>query len=50
MLLAERFDAVLSLAETRRSRGVPLTDDEIQAEVDTVRAQRRQDQRGAAGR
>ena len=52
-LLAERFDAVLSDADRRRPAqvGAPgeLTDEQIQAEVDAVRRQRREDRQRAAG-
>ena len=48
-LLAERFDTALSEADRRRGPQPDLTDDQIQAEVDTVRRQRRQEQRRAAG-
>ena len=48
-LLAERFDAVL--AESDRGRGAQpeVTDEQIQAEVDAVRHQRREDRQRAAG-
>jgi hypothetical protein len=48
-LLAERFDT--TLAETDRVRGsMPaMTDQDIQAEVDVVRTQRRQDRHRSAG-
>ena len=42
-LLAERFDAVLSDSDRRRDAGAELTNDQIQAEVDAVRRQRRED-------
>jgi len=48
-LLAERFDAALSEADRQRGPRPELTDDEIQAEVDAVRRQRRQDRLRAAG-
>jgi hypothetical protein len=49
-LLAERFDAVLSDSDSRRSLRAELSDDQIQAEVDVVRRQRRKDRESAAGR
>jgi hypothetical protein len=49
-LLAERFDAVLSEDDQRRGPQPELTDDEIQAEVDAVRRQRREARQRAAGR
>lgn len=48
-LLAERFDAALCEADRRRGSQPELRDDEIQAEVDQVRRQRREDRRRAAG-
>ncbi len=42
-LLAERFDSALSEADLRRTGEPELTDGEIQAEVDAVRRQRRED-------
>jgi len=48
-LLAERFDTTLSEADRRRGPQTELTDDEIQAEVDSVRRQRRQERQRAAG-
>jgi hypothetical protein len=49
ILLAERFEAVLS--ESDRSRGAQgeVSDEQIQAEVDAVRRQRREDRQRAAG-
>lgn len=49
-LSAERFDAVLADADIRREGSLPLTDEEIQKEVDAVRDHRRQDRQRAAGR
>ena len=48
-LLAERFDAVLMESDQRRSGQRALTDEQIQAEVDAVRRQRREDRKRAAG-
>lgn len=48
-LLAERFDSALSEADRQRPQQPPLTDEEIQAEVDAVRRQRRQDRLRASG-
>jgi hypothetical protein len=48
-LLAERFDAVLSESDRRRPAQPELTDDQIQAEVDAVRRQRREDRQRAPG-
>lgn len=48
-LLAERFDSVLSESDRRRTPQPELTDGEIQAEVDAVRRQRREDRQRAAG-
>jgi hypothetical protein len=48
-LLAERFDAVLSDSDRRHRAHAELTDDDIQAEVDTVRRHRREDRRRAPG-
>jgi hypothetical protein len=48
-LLAERFDATLSEADRRRGGQPELSDDEIQAEVDAVRRQRRQERHHANG-
>ena len=47
-LLAERFEAVLSESDQRRKSGAALTDQEIQAEIDSVRSQRREDRQRAA--
>jgi hypothetical protein len=47
-LLAERFDAVLSESDQRRGPQPELTDEQIQAEVDAVRSQRREDRQRAA--
>ncbi len=49
ILLAERFDAVLSDSDRRTGSQAPLTDEQIQAEVDAVRRQRREDRQRAAG-
>lgn len=49
-LLAERFDHVLAECDQQRTGRPSLTDGEIQSEVDEVRAKRRQDRYGAAGR
>ena len=48
-LLAERFGAVLSDSDRRRGTQPPLTDEQIQVEIDAVRAQRREDRQRAAG-
>jgi hypothetical protein len=48
-LLAERFDAVMSESDRRRGTHPELTDEQIQAEVDAVRRQRREDRQRAAG-
>ena len=48
-LLAERLDAVLSESDRRRGSQAELTDEQIQAEVDAVRRQRREDRQRAAG-
>ena len=51
-LLAERFDAVMAESDRKRQGQPPPTEDEIQAEVDAVRRQRRnarEDGRHAAG-
>ena len=48
-LLAERFDSVLSGSDQRRGSQSELTDEQIQAEVDAVRRQRREDRQRAAG-
>jgi len=49
ILLAERFDAVLSESDRRRGAQPEVTDEQIQAEVDSVRRQRREDRQRAAG-
>jgi hypothetical protein len=41
-LLAERFDAVMSDSDRQHNSAVELTDEQIQAEVDAVRRQRRE--------
>lgn len=46
-LLLERFDNVLSKADQHRGSRTGLTDEEIQAEVDEIRRQRREDRRRA---
>jgi hypothetical protein len=48
-LLAERFDAVLADSDRRRGARPDLSDEQIQAQVDVVRVQRRKDRRRAAG-
>lgn len=48
-LLAERFDAVLSNSDRSRAGQPAVSDAEIQAEVDAVRGQRREDRQRAAG-
>ncbi len=48
-LLAERFNAVLAESDRRRAGQPPVTDEQIQAEVDAVRRQRREDRHRAAG-
>jgi hypothetical protein len=49
-LLAERFNAVLSNFDIQRSTQPPVTDEQIQSEVDAVRQQRWEDRQRAAGR
>ena len=49
ILLAERFDAVLSESDRRRGAQPEVSDEQIQAEVDSVRRQRREDRQRAAG-
>ncbi len=49
-LLAERFDAVLSESDRKRAGQPAVSDEEVQAEVDAVRGQRREDRQRAAGR
>lgn len=39
-LLAERFDAVLSESDRNRGGRAPVTDEQIQAEIDDVRRNR----------
>jgi hypothetical protein len=46
MLLAERFDAVLSDSDRRRGASAELTDEQIQTEVEAVRRQRREAREG----
>jgi hypothetical protein len=51
-LLAERFDSVMAESDRRREGKPPVSDEQIQAEVDAVRRQRRdvrEDRRRAAG-
>ena len=48
-LLAERFDAVLSESDRQRATQAQLSDEQIQAEVDAVRHQRREGRQRAAG-
>ena len=48
-LLAERFDAVLSESDRRRGTPPEVTDDQVQAEVDAVRRQRREGRQRAPG-
>ena len=48
-LLAERFEAVLAESDRQRAVQPPLTDEQIQAEVDAVRRQRREDRSRRAG-
>lgn len=47
-LLAERFDAVLSESDRRRAGQTAVSDEQIQAEVDAVRGQRREGRKGVA--
>ena len=49
ILLAERFDAVLSESDRRRGAQPEVSDEQIQAEIDSVRGQRREDRQRAAG-
>lgn len=49
MLLAERFEAVLSDADRGRAGQPAVSDEQVQAEVDAVRRQRREDRQRAAG-
>lgn len=48
-LLAERYEATLWEADRRRGAQAPLTDEEIQGEIDAVRSQRREGRRHAPG-
>jgi hypothetical protein len=48
-LLAERFDAVLAESDRRHSGQPAVSEEQIQAEVDAVRGQRREDRQRAAG-
>ena len=48
-LLAERFETTLADSDRRRGAQAELTDDDIQAEVDAVRRQRREDRQRASG-
>lgn len=49
-LLTERFDSVLAEADRQRGAQAPMDDEQIQAEVDAVRRQRREDRQRAPGR
>ena len=49
-LMAERFDAAISEGDQQRTNGSgELTDEQVQAEVDAVRRQRRQERLRATG-
>ena len=48
-LLAERYDGVLADSDRKRTGQSPLTDQQIQAEVDAVRCQRQENRQRAAG-
>jgi hypothetical protein len=48
-LLVERFDAVLSESDQQRAGQPVESDEQIQANIDAVRGQRREDRRRAAG-
>jgi hypothetical protein len=48
-LLAERFDAVLSESDRQRVTEPAVSDEQIRAEVDAVRRQRREDRHRAVG-
>lgn len=48
-LLSARFDTVLSESDRLRPSRVSVTDEEIQAEVEAVRRQRRQERLSAPG-
>jgi hypothetical protein len=48
-LLAERFDAILSESDRGREGQHPVSDARIQAEIDAVRRQRREERRRAVG-
>jgi hypothetical protein len=47
-LLCERFDAVLANADRQRGQQAELTEDQIQSEIDAVRAKRQEDRTRAA--
>lgn len=49
-LLAERFDTVLAECDGSRQGQPPVSDQEIQAEIDAVRRNRREERQRAAGR
>ena len=48
-LLSERFDAVMAESDRGRQGEAQPTDQEIQAEIDAVRRQRREDRQRATG-
>lgn len=48
-LLAERFGAVLAESDRRQAGRTPITDEQIQVEVDAVRRQRWEDRQRAPG-
>jgi hypothetical protein len=48
-LLAERCDATLAESDRSRKGQPPVSDEQVQAEVDAVRRQRREDRQRAAG-
>lgn len=48
-LLAERFDAVLSDSDRQHDSAAELTDEQVQAEVDAVRRQRREGRQRVPG-
>lgn len=48
-LLAERFDAALSDSDRQHGTRPPLTDEQVQAEIDAVRGKRREERRRASG-
>ena len=49
LLTAERFTQVLAESDRSRQGQPPLTDEDIQAEIDAARAERRQGEHRAAG-